>query len=160
MFTPSNVEMMKAHLYILRNSEEVAPYVTDHMRSIRTSYPAWTDQHVLNEHIRTFVYWFGSAVMGKAVSETLKWLAFRPSPAVRAFSCYDINGYSFATKRQDEKSTTQNSGVTLISEALHVSSRKDKNPLYANMAYYGVIEDIWELDYVCFQVAVFRCKWV
>ena len=28
------------------------------------------------------------------------------------------------------------------------------------MSYYGVIEDIWELNYTSFKVAVFRWKWV
>ncbi|KAL6583013.1 hypothetical protein OROMI_005091 [Orobanche minor] len=27
------------------------------------------------------------------------------------------------------------------------------------MSYYGVIEEIWELDYVKFRVPVFKCKW-
>ena len=26
--------------------------------------------------------------------------------------------------------------------------------------YYGVIEDIWELDYVFFKICLFRCRWV
>ncbi|MBZ2164357.1 DUF4216 domain-containing protein, partial [Alteromonas stellipolaris] len=34
------------------------------------------------------------------------------------------------------------------------------NPLLADMSYYGVIENIWEFDYIMFRVAVFRCKWV
>ena len=28
------------------------------------------------------------------------------------------------------------------------------------MPYYGVIEDIWELDYGEFRVHVFKCQWV
>jgi len=27
-------------------------------------------------------------------------------------------------------------------------------------AYYGQIEDIWELNYLAFKVPVFRCRWV
>ena len=45
-------------------------------------------------------------------------------------------------------------------ESLHMSTAKDKNPIYANMLYYGVIEDIWELNYTQFKIPVFRCKWV
>ena len=37
--------------------------------------------------------------------------------------------------------------VEFCSEYLHMSTAKDKNPIYANMLYYGVIEDIWELNY-------------
>ena len=45
-------------------------------------------------------------------------------------------------------------------ESLHMSTAKDKNPIYANILYYGVIEDIWELNYTQFKIAIFRCKWV
>ena len=43
-------------------------------------------------------------------------------------------------------------------ESLHMSTAK--NPIYANMLYYGVIEDIWELNYTQFKILVFVCKWV
>ena len=45
------------------------------------------------------------------------------------------------------QSTIQNSGVTLVVQALHVSSAKDKNLVYADMSYYGIVDDIWEMDY-------------
>ena len=28
------------------------------------------------------------------------------------------------------------------------------------MPYFGVIEEIWELNYAKFSVCVFKCKWV
>ncbi|RZB99203.1 hypothetical protein D0Y65_021898 [Glycine soja] len=36
----------------------------------------------------------------------------------------------------------------------------DNNPIQASMSYFGVIEEIWELDYIQFRVPVFKCKWV
>jgi hypothetical protein len=54
----------------------------------------------------------------------------------------------------------QNSGVTMVARSLHVSSAKDRNPIYASMSYFGVIERIWELDYTSFRLPVFGCKWV
>jgi len=30
----------------------------------------------------------------------------------------------------------------------------------ASISYYGVIEEIWEVDYIKFRVHVFKCKWV
>ena len=54
----------------------------------------------------------------------------------------------------------QNSGVTVIANTMHVSSAKDKNHFYANMSYFGIVEHIWELDYVGFHIPVFGCKWV
>ena len=74
------------------------------------------------------------------------------------WSGYDINGYSFYTKAQDEKSTMQNSGVTIVAESIHFSSSKDKNPVKATMPYFGVIEDIWDVDYTKFRVPIFKCQ--
>ena len=54
----------------------------------------------------------------------------------------------------------QNSGVTLVAEAMHISSVKDLNPKFANLSYFGVIERIWVFDYEKFQIPIFGCKWV
>lgn len=62
----------------------------------------------------------------------------------------DINGYTFYTLAQDAKSVYQNSGVRV---------RAIDNDMQAD-TYYGQIEVIWELDYVGFKVALFRCRWV
>jgi hypothetical protein len=62
----------------------------------------------------------------------------------------DINGYTFYTMAQDAKSVYQNSGVRV---------RAVDNDMQA-ATYYGQIEEIWELDYVGFKVALFRCRWV
>ncbi|KAK4283745.1 hypothetical protein QN277_000666 [Acacia crassicarpa] len=43
---------------------------------------------------------------------------------------------------------------------MHFSSLKDKSPLLAVMPYYGVIEEIWEVDYVKIRFPIFKCKWV
>ena len=43
---------------------------------------------------------------------------------------------------------------------MQVSSAKDKNPHIGNLYYYGVIEEIWELDYIKFHILIFKCKWV
>ncbi|XP_031127665.1 uncharacterized protein LOC116029765 [Ipomoea triloba] len=83
-----------------------------------------------------------------------------PSMQVVCYNGYDINGFSFYTKAQDEKRTMQNSGVSLVANSMHFSSSKDKNPVIAELSYYGVIEKIWEVDYMKFRVPVFRCRWV
>ena len=73
---------------------------------------------------------------------------------------YDINDYSFYTKSQDDRSSVQNNGVTVDGQSEHFSSAADKNPIEACMAYYRVIQDIWELDYGEFRVPLFKCQWV
>ncbi|KAD3336471.1 hypothetical protein E3N88_31990 [Mikania micrantha] len=53
-------------------------------------------------------------VMTTNVDETVKRLGQGPNFKVKSYQGYNINGYTFYTKDQDEKSTMQNSGVTLI----------------------------------------------
>ena len=43
---------------------------------------------------------------------------------------------------------------------MQVSSLKDKNSIIGDMSFYGVIQEIWKLNYNTFNVAVFRCDWV
>ena len=42
----------------------------------------------------------------------------------------------------------------------HFCSASDNNMIQASMPYYGVNEDIWELDYGEFIVPLFKCQWV
>jgi len=54
----------------------------------------------------------------------------------------------------------QNSGVSLRVESQQFATVHDDNPRVAYMPYFGVIEEIWELNYIKFTVCVFKCKWV
>ena len=40
-----------------------------------------------------------------------------------------------------------------------MSSAKDKNPVTSDMMFYGVIQQIWELDYYNFKAPLFVCAW-
>jgi len=42
----------------------------------------------------------------------------------------------------DDKSTIQNSGVSLEVELPQFSTSKDQNPVFGSMTYYGVIQEI------------------
>ncbi|KAL9225975.1 hypothetical protein vseg_001839 [Gypsophila vaccaria] len=53
----------------------------------------------------------------------------------------------------------QNSGVTIVASSLQYVGRA-KKPVDITQSYYGVIDDIWELDYREFSVPIFRCKWI
>ena len=66
------------------------------------------------------------------------------------YRAYDINGYTFYTIQQDKKSIYQNSGVRIDA----YDNNMQKAP------YYGQIEEIWELNYLEFKVALFKCRWV
>ncbi|XP_021764691.1 uncharacterized protein LOC110729270 [Chenopodium quinoa] len=53
----------------------------------------------------------------------------------------------------------QNSGVVVVASSTEYSSSRDTRPVEAIQAYYGVIQEIWELDYVDFTSPLFRCTW-
>ena len=54
----------------------------------------------------------------------------------------------------NDRCTVQNSEVTLVAQAMHISSPKDKNPVFATMSNYGVIKDIWVFAYTKYYVLV------
>jgi hypothetical protein len=62
-----------------------------------------------------------------------------------------MNGFTWYTKKQDGKSTVQNSGVTVVAMS------GDEDIL---MSYYGWIEEIWELDFIKFRILLFLCRWI
>ncbi|XP_057425762.1 uncharacterized protein LOC130719140 [Lotus japonicus] len=164
--TAPSSEREKAHLYVLHNTTEVDPYVEKHKYEIRTSNPNRSENWIAKEHNKTFITWLRDCVHleleenPNSISERLRWLSKGPSIHVFSYTGYLINGYTFYTKEQDDRTTMQNSGVTLIAQSMHISSAKDKNPVHESMSYFGVIELIWELDYTIFQVPVFGCRWV
>lgn len=47
-----------------------------------------------------------------------------------------------------------------MAKTMQVSSSKDKNPIVSDMSFFGVIQEIWELDYVITKVVIFKCDWV
>ncbi|KAL0559400.1 hypothetical protein IC582_004009 [Cucumis melo] len=94
------------------------------------------------------------------VSDNLRWIAHGPHPVVTTYNSYAINGCHYHTKSHDKNKTVQNSGVSLVAKTMQVCSSKDKNPIIGEMSFYGVIEEIWELNYNSFKVAIFKCDWV
>ena len=154
-------EVLQAHFYILNNTKEVIPYLNAHKDIVKRNNPRMPEKWVINEHNKSFLKWFKQQVQNdNTTSDTLNWLASEPNFEVISWSGYDINNYSFYTKFEDEKSTMQNSGVMVVAESMHFSSSKDQYSVMASMCYFGVIEDIWMIDYTIFRVFVFKCKWV
>ena len=83
-------------------------------------------------------------------SAQLRALSHGPSTNILSFQAYEINGYTFYTRAQDNKSTYQNSSVRIDAY----------DPNSEMQTYYGFIQDIWELDYGPLKVPLFRCQWV
>ena len=55
---------------------------------------------------------------------------------------------------------TQNSGVSILVGTMQIASSKDKNPIFGELWFYGVINEIWDLDYNMFTIPMFKCDWV
>ena len=94
------------------------------------------------------------------VTEILKWISRDPSMNLIKYSSYLVDGIHFNTKECENIRTTQNSGVSIIAKTMQFSNYKDKNPVESDMTFYGVIREIWKLDYITFQLPVFLCDWV
>ncbi|KAL0556822.1 hypothetical protein IC582_005339 [Cucumis melo] len=99
-------------------------------------------------------------VGNSGVSDNLRWIAHGPHPFVITYSGLAINGCRYHTKSSEKDRSVQNSGVSLVAKTMQVSSSKDKNPVIGDISFYGVIQEIWELNYNTFNVSVFKCDWV
>ncbi|KAI5317270.1 hypothetical protein L3X38_036977 [Prunus dulcis] len=150
------------------NTVEVLPYIEQHMIHIKTAYPKFRKRTkwLQDKHNSTFIQCLRFKVQSEleednhGVSENLRWLAAGPNMAVPLYRSYLIKGIKFNIKAQDDVRTTQNSGVYLLAHTMQVASAKDKNPILSNMGFYGVIQEIWDLDYQKFTIPVFRCDWI
>jgi hypothetical protein len=155
----------RAHTYVLFNDDEVQPYRMEHQCYLRVKHPHKSERWYANEHNKKFSDWFKDTIYDDdnpfdQYSPRLRHLAFGPDARASFYSGYAINGNTFYTRSQDEASTMQNSGVCVDSEATYFASSKDKNPILGTMQYYGVIQEILVLDYMDFEIPLFRCKWV
>ncbi|KAH7836530.1 hypothetical protein Vadar_002502 [Vaccinium darrowii] len=43
---------------------------------------------------------------------------------------------------------------------MQVTNHKDNNHVVGELNFYGVITEIWQLDYNMFKIPVFKCDWV
>ncbi|XP_057988994.1 uncharacterized protein LOC110642155 [Hevea brasiliensis] len=109
-------------------------------------------------HNSTFISWFCSHVdrlselNSPQVTNHVKWLSQGPNFVAKRYKGYIINGIRFHTKEREGKRKTQNSGVMVMAKA---SSSEEE------IVYYGVINDIIELNYYeMFKVVLFKCDWV
>jgi hypothetical protein len=158
-------ELLKAHFIVLQHMADVAPYIDEHMIVLRRQNHTRSQKWLTDEHNRTFIGWLKERVKSRPerspVNEIVRLLGEGPQIVVRTFQGYEINGYTFYTKLQDDKSTMQNSGVTLVATSQEFSRSGDARPVIASKSYYGVIEEIWELVYnPNLSIPLFRCQWV
>ncbi|KAI5338292.1 hypothetical protein L3X38_017563 [Prunus dulcis] len=167
-YNPGLYALRSVNNVLIGITEEVLPYIEQHMIHIKTAYPKFRKRTkwLQDKHNSTFIQWLRFKVQSEleednnGVSENLRWLAAGPNMAVPLYRSYLIKGIKFNIKAQDDVRTTQNSGVYLLAQTMQVASAKDKNPILSNMGFYGVIQEIWDLDYQKFTIPVFRCDWI
>ncbi|KAL0541128.1 hypothetical protein IC582_021165 [Cucumis melo] len=165
---PSKEQLDQAHLYVIQNVNDVLPYVEQHMESLRklNSGKARSKKWIQEEHNRSCSRWLSTRVAlalevpKNSITPSLRWIAHGPSSDVATYSGYIINGYYYHTKRRDDIRRVQNSGVSITATTMQVSSSKDKNPIMSDMTFYGVIREIWEIDYHQLSFILFKCDWV
>ncbi|PKA64353.1 hypothetical protein AXF42_Ash009575 [Apostasia shenzhenica] len=159
----------QAHLYVLRNTAIIDPYIEKHMEQLRIENPSHSRDEVWiqNKHIEKFIKWFENYVFtllqgfdGVMLDKSLKYLSFSPNHCVLKYDGYYISGYQFSTKGHDNNRAAQSSGVSLVAQTMQISNPKDKNPYTGHLCYHGIIEKIWELDYIDFRLPIFKCTWV
>uniref|UniRef100_A0A803NIR2 Transposase n=1 Tax=Cannabis sativa TaxID=3483 RepID=A0A803NIR2_CANSA len=157
-------EIYLAHINVLENTSVVQPYIDEHLEHLRSVNTTRRDKWIQDEHHKTFDLWLKQKIENelrtKTVPEELKWIAKGPRNMPIKYESYLVNGRRFNTKSRDDIRVNQNSGVSIVAQTMMVSSSKDKRAVYGDMSYYGTIQEIWELDYIKFRVAVFKCDWV
>lgn len=140
-------ELHAAHLYILLNCAELESYLKEfdaqmctrlndiqrqNMRSTR--FPSWLQQHVRRM---------------RSTSEGLRSISSPPAPYAKSYNGYIVNGFRFHVQSHGRKGTS-NSGV-----CVRGISGSDADP----SNYYGILQNVIELDYHGFSVFMFNCTW-
>ena len=144
-------------------------YCSEHMELLQSMIPSKVknkQKWIIDEHNKTFSRWLKNIILARlgeenhGVSTELKRISFGASVHVIKHHAYIVGGKRFHTKSRDDARMVQNSGVSIVAEAMHFASAKDNNPVAGTMTYYGVVEEIWELDYSLFQIPLLKCSWV
>ena len=141
----------QAHFTVLQQASVVSPYIEMHKRELQGKYRGRSEAWLTKQHKEEFGSWLRLKLAGVDTGNAqLDLLAIGPSSTVLKFQGYEINAYTFYTRKQDEKSTNQNSGV-------RIDAYNDNRQLET---YYGFIEEIWELEYGPLKIPLFRCQWI
>ena len=141
----------KAHLTVLQQSSLVTPYRMEHEQIIASQNPTKSPVWIARRHLETFPSWLSEQLIrNSTIHPQLALLARGPCSTITRFQAYDMNGYDFYMRAQDRKSTNQNSGVRM--DVIGKDGGKT--------CYYGIIEEIWALEYGAMNVPLFFCQWV
>ncbi|BAH91731.1 Os02g0530850 [Oryza sativa Japonica Group] len=142
------LESEQAHIYILRNCDEVQEYISEYCNSTEGS----SMVQFTSTWNKKFINWFKEKIYQQhqhdksEVMEDLLSLSRGPLKNITCFTGYDMNGFRYRTERRDSRRCTQNSGVMVLGD---------------DVEYYGVLTEILEIQYLGGRrVPLFRCNWV
>jgi hypothetical protein len=127
------------------------PYINEHRQSLQTLYPSSSQAWLDKKHREELANWLRHRLLGIKLGNQLDALAKGPSSTYLKYQGYEINGFTFYTKKEDAKSTYQYCGVCFDAH--------DENGI-VQATYLGFIEEIWELAYSLLKATLFRCQWV
>lgn len=163
-----DLEMLtKAHTYVLFNCSKVDEFINEHLKIVRNQNRRLREHEVQRIHSENFESWFQDHVEeldirgDHRITEELRALASGPTEIVKHYKGFIINGFRFHTKHLERKRKTQNSGVMLEAMTNSFSSTRDSNPIMGDVTYYGVLNEIIELEYASDKnVVLFNCDWI
>ncbi|KAM3365980.1 hypothetical protein ACQJBY_015509 [Aegilops geniculata] len=148
------LEAEQAHIYVLRNCDEVQPYISEYS----SSQDGCSLQPFSTMWNQKFNQWFKEKVASlhehdkSELTEDLLALSRGPLENVTCFTGYDMNGFRYRVQSRDRHLCTQNSGVAVLSE------QGDNGN---TVEYYGILTEIVELQYLGGRrVTLFRCNWI
>ncbi|GKA12729.1 hypothetical protein Tco_0692275 [Tanacetum coccineum] len=115
-----------------------------HKQVLKTKNPGKRIALLENEHSKSFAKWLRKeverelAISKDSVSETVRWISYRPCTTLVKYKAYNINGYTFRMKSNDGI-VYQNSGVSVEAVSLHLIQRVATKEKHFN---YGVLTRI------------------
>ncbi|XP_042383728.1 uncharacterized protein LOC121975883 [Zingiber officinale] len=166
--TKFDTEILKnAHQYVLFNCHRLQSYIDEHRGIVQLSHSRLPLHQIERIHSETFASWFANHIEDTnlpeddPVSNDLRSLARGPNVIGIQYHKFVSNGFRFHTKEVERKRKTQNCGVTVRATTSSYSSIKDHNPVLSELDYYGILQNVIELDYGGGRkVALFECEWV
>ena len=84
---------------ILQQAEDVMPYIDEHRQSLQTLYPCRSQAWLDKKHKEEFINWLRRRLLGIKLGNQLDALAKGPWSAYLKYQGYEINGFTFYTKK-------------------------------------------------------------
>ncbi|XP_071687049.1 uncharacterized protein [Rutidosis leptorrhynchoides] len=169
IFPPSFFDVM-IHLSVHLASEARlgGPVFREHLNILSHQNPKKRKRDNQHLHSQEFEEWLSDYVdedmtscRDNRITSDIETLANGPSEVVKKYKGYIINGFRFHIKDVEKNRTTQNSRVIVQALTSSFSSARDNDPIVGDVTYYGVLNDIIELQYGDEKkVVLFHCDWI